>query len=251
MVFNIVVFFLGALIGGVLNRLILQLPLEKPVAFSYCNNCSSLGHWKYKIPLVSFILLKAQCPSCKEKLSIQTFCVELLTASLSLLLFINSQINWAFPILLLLFYVLIVLAFIDLKYKAVPDYLLLSALLLSFIVTPFDLLEALKNACIFAGAFALLEFVMTFYIQNVKARLNKDESLVEQRALGEGDIPVLALIAVLLGLYPAMVAIFLAAFFAIIPALFLKNRGSEIPFIPYLLLGLVIEYLFEISRIII
>ena len=39
-----------------------------------------------------------------------------------------------------------------------------------------------------------------FYIQNIKAKILKDEDLKTQEALGEGDIPIIATIAVILGL---------------------------------------------------
>ena len=53
---------------------------------------------------------------------------------------------------------LLVLSFYDLKYKAVPDYLLLIAFITSFFVTKLDFIEALRNAFICAGAAVLLNF---------------------------------------------------------------------------------------------
>ena len=71
---------------------------------------------------------------------------------------------------------LVVLSFYDFKYKAVPDYLLLFALLSSFFITTLDIFEALQSAFIIAGAFVILNFLVTFYIQNIKSRFLKDKS---------------------------------------------------------------------------
>ena len=147
---------------------------------------------------------------------------------------------------------LLVLSFYDLKYKAVPDYLLLIAFITSFFVTKLDFIEALRNAFICAGAAVLLNFLVTFYIQNIKSRILKDETLKEQVALGEGDIPIIAMIAVILGTTGGIFAIFLGAFFAIIPSIYsnILKKDIQTPFIPYLVLGFLTEYFFNIESFI-
>lgn len=154
-------------------------------------------------------------------------------------------------ILILFFINLLVLSVYDLKYKAVPDYLLLIAFLTSFFVTKFDFLEALKNATICAGFAVLLNFLVTFYIQNIKARILKDETLKNQVALGEGDIPIIASIGVILGLESTLIAILLSSIIAIIQAIYLKfaKNDIEIPFIPSLVFGFFVEYFFSITTI--
>ena len=151
----------------------------------------------------------------------------------------------------LLVYVCITLSFIDFKYKAVPDYLLLIVFVLSFFATSYPLFDAFKNAFLFAGAFVLLNFVITFYIQNIKAKILKDEDLKTQEALGEGDIPIIATIAIILGIKGALIAIFLAAIFAIIPSIYsnLVKKDIQTPFIPYLILGMLSVYFFDLENI--
>ncbi len=95
---------------------------------------------------------------------------------------------------------------------------------LSFFVTSYNLIEAFKNAFIVSGAFVLLNFVLTFYIQNIKAKILKDESLKTQEAMGEGDIPILAILGVILGLKGALIAIFLSSIFAIIPSIYFNIK---------------------------
>ena len=67
---------------------------------------------------------------------------------------------------------LVVLSLYDFKYKAVPDYLLLFAFFSSFFITKFDIFEALQSAFIISGAFVILNFLVTFYIQNIKANFS-------------------------------------------------------------------------------
>lgn len=167
--------------------------------------------------------------------------------------FFYFKLGFSFELLLslILFYILVFLSYMDFKYKAVPDYLLLLVFVLSFLVTNYDFIDALEYACIISGGFVLLNFIVTFYIQNIKSRILKDESLRTQEALGEGDIPILAMIAIVLGIKGAFMAIFLSSVFAIIPGIYnnIKKRSIEIPFIPYLVLGFLIEYFFEFSKV--
>lgn len=247
------VFILGACIGSFLNVVIVRVPKGESIITprSHCQKCGLKIDWYFNIPIFSYLLLKGRCIKCGAKFSIKYFIVEFLTAFITLLLFNKLGLNLEFLIISILFYLMIVLAFIDLEYKAVPD----SILFLFFLVGTFSVynnfLESIKYMFLFVGAFSLLNYVVTFYIQNIKSKIYKDESLREQKALGEGDIPIIAIIGAVLGLKAGIVAIFLAALFAIIPSIYnnFKNKDLETPFIPYLLIGFSIEYLFSISKV--
>jgi leader peptidase (prepilin peptidase)/N-methyltransferase len=144
---------------------------------------------------------------------------------------------------ILLFYNLIVLSFIDFKYRAVPDYLLIIAVIIALLIGD------LKNILLFAGGFVLLELFITFYIQNIKAKITKNKALESQAALGEGDIPILAVIGGILGIHLGISAIFLAALLALLPALYnlISKKEIETAFIPFLSLGLFITLITEFN----
>ena len=248
-------FIFGIVIGSFLNVLILKLPLNEPIFIknrSKCPSCNHLIYWYHNIPLFSYLFLRGACSYCGAKISFQYFLVELITGIITLALFLKLGLTLEFAFMSFLFYVLITLSFIDLKYKAVPDYLLLLALFLSFFATSFSIHDSFKNAFLFSGAMVLLNFIITFYIQNIKSRILKDESLKTQEALGEGDIPIIAMIGVILGVQAGVEAIFLAAFFAIIPAIYsnLVKKDIQTAFIPYLVLGFLTQYFFDLETFI-
>jgi leader peptidase (prepilin peptidase) / N-methyltransferase len=60
------------------------------------------------------------------------------------------------------------------------------------------------------------------------------------------------MIGIILGVTSGMFAIFLAAFFAIIPAIYSNfvKKDVQTPFIPYLVLGFFTEYFFDLETII-
>jgi len=136
-------------------------------------------------------------------------------------------------------YILIILSVIDLKYKAVPDYLLVLLISVTLIYLLLFKIQNFNSFFIFTGAIVIIELYVTYYIQNIKSYILKDKTLQLQKAIGEGDIPIIALIGGVLGLKFGLVAIFLSAIFAIIPAIVNKMTKQEIetPFIPYLSLG--------------
>jgi len=222
--------------------LIYRLPsgisLFKPLG-STCIHCKHSIKWHENIPVFSYLFLKGKCSNCSKPISIVYPLVELTTALVTLLLYMNYSPNWELIVTIALFYTLIVLSFIDLKYKAVPDYLLIIAVILTVIVG--DLIDIL----IFAGGFVLLELVITFYIQNIKAKITKNKDLETQSALGEGDIPIAGVIGGLLGLHLGISAIFMAAVVGLLLSIYnlLSKKEIETPFIPFLSLGLFITFI--------
>jgi leader peptidase (prepilin peptidase)/N-methyltransferase len=251
---NIFVFIFGAVIGSFLNVVIYRVPKGESIIMprSHCTKCNETISWQYNIPIFSYILLNGKCKYCGEVFSSKYFFVEIISAIITLTLFIKLGLSVDFFIMLALFYSLIVLSFIDFEYKAVPDWLLFFSLVLAFISFYDNFFYSITNAFIFAGAFMMLDFFVTFYIQNIKSKITKDETLRTQRALGEGDFPIVAIVGGALGIKSGLIAIFLAALFAIIPSIYnnIKNKDKETAFIPYLSFGLFVEYIFQISKVI-
>jgi len=242
--FNLIILTFGLIFGSFLNMLIYRLPLDISLINpkrSICVDCETQIKSYENIPLLSYIFLKGRCSNCKNKISIIYPRVESITAVVTLLLFMKVGLNLDFFLYLILFYLLIILSFIDFEFKAVPDYLLIFALITAFFIDNFDF----KSMLIFTGGFVLLEIFITFYIQNIKARLTNNKDLETQKALGEGDIPIIAIMGGILGLQLTLIAIFLSAIFAIIPSLFnmIVKKDIETPFIPFLTLGLFIVFI--------
>ena len=246
MIIYLIVFLVGLVFGSFLNVLIHRLPmaisLVKPMG-STCPNCNHGIKWYENIPIFSYLALKGKCSDCSKPISIVYPIVEITTAVVTLMLFMNSWFSLELVLSIALFYTLIVLSFIDLKYKEVPDYLLIIAVALAILVG--DLIDVL----IFTGGFFILELTLTFYIQNIKSRLTKNKELETQRALGEGDMPIAGVIGGLLGLHLGVSAIFLAAILALIPAIYnlFSKKEIETAFIPFLSLGLFITLISEFN----
>ena len=239
MIIYLIILLLGLVFGSFLNVLIHRLPLSislvNPVG-SACPHCNNGIKWYENIPVFSYLALKGRCSNCSESISIIYPIVEIITALVTLTIYLNFMLNWELIAIIALFYTLIVLSFIDLKYRAVPDYLLIIAVVLAIVVG--DIISVL----IFTGGLLLLELIITFYIQNIKAKITGNKELETQRALGEGDMPIAGVIGGLLGIQLGVSAIFLAALLALLPAIYnlFSKKEIETAFIPFLSLGLFI-----------
>ena len=232
-------FAIGLIFGSFLNVLTYRIPLGislfNPIG-SECPHCQHKIKWYENIPVISYVFLKGKCSNCSERISIIYPVVELTTGVVTVLLYNHQWLDLDLILTIVLFYTLIVLSFIDFKFKAVPDYLLIVVVILTLMVGDW------KNALIFMGGFVLLELILTFYIQTIKAKITKNKDLENQRALGEGDMPIAGAIGGLLGIHLGISAIFLAAMLALIPAVYglVVKKEIETPFIPFLSLGLLI-----------
>ncbi|MRJ03007.1 MAG: prepilin peptidase [Epsilonproteobacteria bacterium] len=252
-------FILGAVIGSFINVVILRLPEGESVVYpaSHCPHCREPLRWWHNIPIISWLLLRGRCFYCSSPISIQYPIVELLTGLLFASISLKGGLSLQSLVVALVFTLLLALSLIDLRFKAVPDSLNLLALTLSLFSRP-NIVEALRDALIMAGAFALLRFYVSYYVSKreelwVRRRIEEAPWLrdyypkhIMVEAMGEGDIMVAGTIGAVVGIQLAIVAIFLAALLALPASLYNRfaKRELELPFIPFLSLGFYLSYLF-------
>lgn len=80
----IFLFAMGACVGSFLNVVIWRMPRGESIAFpgSHCPKCGRGIAWYDNIPLVSWIVLRAQCRHCKTEISARYLVIEAITAVL-------------------------------------------------------------------------------------------------------------------------------------------------------------------------
>ncbi len=123
-------FVLGAVIGSFLNVCILRLPAGESIVRprSHCPNCGTLIHGYDNIPILSYILLRGRCRSCKVFISLLYPLVELLTG----ILFVACvwTFGWTLETLkaAMLVSALIVLIFTDVKFRLLPNEVTLNGI---------------------------------------------------------------------------------------------------------------------------
>lgn len=251
----------GILFGSFLNVIILRVPNNESVVFtpSHCTSCNTnLKPW-HNIPLLSWLFLGGKCSYCKAPISIQYPLIELTSGVIFAML--ASKYGLSFPIFMIAmsFLMLLALSVIDLRYKMVPDSLNLLAILFAILGAwnIESLFQNISNAFLFAGAFTLLRFSLSYYLtsryhNSVKKRQTSWNQNYDRlpfiEAMGEGDIMVAATMGALLGVPLTFVAIFFSALLALPILLFVQHKSKEeqkVPFVPFLALATFIVFMLD------
>lgn len=231
----------GALVGSFLNVVILRLPKEgASIIFpaSHCPKCETQLHWFENIPIISWLILRGKCRTCKVSISVQYPLVELAMALLSFCLISKFQLSIAYVGYFVFGAALLTIIVIDLYHQIIPDVISLPGIIFgfcfSFINPSVYWLDSLIG--LFVGGGFLYAIAWAYYI------------LRKQEGMGGGDIKLLAMLGAWLGYQSLLFIVFFSSFTgAIIGIIALKVQKSgantRIPFGPFLsVAGLV--YLF-------
>lgn len=259
-VLALIFFGLGLIIGSFLNVVIFRLNTNRSFGGrSACMSCQKKLCWYELLPVLSFLALRGRCLRCKSKISAQYPVIEFLTGVIfaALYLKLEDALFWtpgafiaAYAFYAAMFSLLVVIAVYDIKHKIIPDSLslLLGALALLGIFF-FDIDDArlffphlptlwqFLSGAMLAAPFALLWLVSS------------------GRWMGLGDAKLAVGLGWLLGpsrlLSGAVLSFWLGAVLGIILVAFSKKykMKSELPFAPYLVLGALIAFLFELHII--
>jgi leader peptidase (prepilin peptidase)/N-methyltransferase len=114
---------LGAIIGSFLNVVIHRLPREESIVFpnSRCPACAGAISPFDNLPVISYLILRGRCRSCRARISPRYPAVEALTAALFGLVFLRDGLTLGLPFDLVFTTALIALVFIDAEHMLLPN----------------------------------------------------------------------------------------------------------------------------------
>jgi len=252
---TIIFFILGLIIGSFLNVVIFRFNTERSFGGrSGCMTCQNKLCWYELIPLASFFALRGRCRNCKTKISIQYPIVELISGLIFAGLFLKFQdifyintfvFSISYAYYATMFSILLIVAVYDFKHKIIPDKLSLIFSIITFIGLFF-----FSNFLFYPHIPSVLEFLSGILLALPFAFL----WLISRGTwMGLGDAKLALGLGWLLGfsgiLSGAVVAFWSGAIVGLVLIVFSKKHGmkTEIPFAPFLVLGVLIAFLFELS----
>ena len=243
--FNLLCLFLiGSIFGSFLNVVIYRVPKKMSIIYpgSHCFRCKKNIPLKYNIPIIGYFLLNGRCVNCSERFPSRYAFVELITAILTIIIYLIFDLTPLFFIYLLLTYLLIAVTFVDIDHFIIPNGFILFGLSVLTISLIFDILSTGWEYSV-SGSFVFAGFL--FFIGLVGQFILKKESI------GFGDVKLGLILGGFLGVEYSILALYLSfALSAIIIIAFYRgkiNSGeTKIPFGPYLAAGTLIS-LFTIS----
>lgn len=233
------------LLSFLLIYLIYRLPREKNVIKykSNCPHCEEKISIFYHIPFFGFLFSKGKYRCCENKMSISKLLVPILTMGLFALCVWRGQdyenAKELYRILMCLFSaVLVIVIFSDFETMIIPDtchVLIIILAILSMIFGYTTITSALLGGTI---------FFISFYIIAIIA-----ERKTGKMALGGGDIKLMGVCGLFLGLGKTLVGLLIGSFLGLIIEVILvsikvKEKGRYIALGPYLAIGMLVAVLF-------
>lgn len=214
---------IGMAWGSFLNVVIYRLPRKISLVFprSACPECKQQIRFYHNIPVLSYLLLGGKCRTCKTRIPVSYFLVEIITPASFWLLYHHYGLNLHFYTTLLFVSALIVLCFIDFYHQILPDPITLPgfglALLYSFFRSDMTFLQALLGAVVGAGVLLLIYGI--YYLVRKK------------EGLGLGDVTMMLLVGAYLGWQAAFLTLILASFLgALVGIFFILFRKKDMQF---------------------
>jgi prepilin signal peptidase PulO-like enzyme (type II secretory pathway) len=283
---SFVFFIFGAIIGSFLNVVLYRFNTGKGLGGrSKCSSCKRTLDARDLFPIVSWIVLRGKCRTCESKISPQYIIVEIFTAILFLFVYLkNAPILDSSPLIfavstaisLVIMSLLVLITVYDLKHKIIPDEFSYSFAAIAFLqiflnfnyeTSSIYLGIPLSNGFIgyeavmmlLSGIFVAFPFYFLWLISS-------------GRWMGLGDAKLALGIGWLLGIKYGFSAIVFAFWIGAVISLIVmggisimkymskKSGGfnsfknlysvkfqSEIPFAPFLIIGLLIVFFLNIS----
>lgn len=234
------VFVLGCCIGSFLNVCIYRLPQDLSIVSprSFCPQCRTPVRGYDNIPLVSYLLLGGKCRTCGAKISGRYPLVEALTGAFAVALYLKFGLTLGFFAFFAFTAALLVITFIDLDHRIIPDVISLPGIAvgfgLSFLLPAPSWTESLIG--LLAGGGSLYLVAIGY------------EALTKREGMGGGDVKLLAMIGAWLGWKAVLFTIFFASLTGTLiggGAMLIQKQGRHyaIPFGPFLAFGALV-YLF-------
>jgi leader peptidase (prepilin peptidase)/N-methyltransferase len=227
-------FIFGTIVGSFANVCIHRLPWRQSLVTpgSHCPFCQQPIHPWHNIPVLSYLWLGGRCTYCHVTISWRYPLVELFCGLLYVFLYYHFGFTVKGVVFIFLTTALLIISFIDLAHKIVPDAITLPGILvglftsLTLTSTSVGLVNGILGLCLGGGLFLLI-------------------ALVSPGGMGIGDVKLIAMIGAFLGWQEVLVTILSSAMIGALVGVSLillkkKGRKDPIPFGPFLAIGALI-----------
>lgn len=220
------IFIFCICIGSFLNVLIYRLPIGEDFVIkrSYCPNCKHELEFYDLLPIFSYLILKGKCRYCDSKISILYPFIEILCGCIGLWCYEMYGFNVRMCLHFMVFAILIVISFIDIKTMLILDEFNIGIIILALIrifMFKLDLFEHIF--------YAFLIVLLVWIINRIKL------------SFGGGDLKLFFSLGLYLG-EEIFLVLLLSIFFGSIYGIYLliikkAERNSFIPFAPFIALA--------------
>ncbi len=237
---EVFIFIMGLCVGSFLNVCIYRLPSSQSIVHprSKCPQCGTPIAFYDNLPLLSYLWLKGHCRHCRVRIGLRYPIVELLGGLFALATFLKFGLTVEALIYFAFIASLLVITFIDLDHRIIPDIITLPGIPIffaaSFAIPTVTYRDALIG--ILAGGGSLFLVAWTYHL------------ITKKEGMGGGDIKLLAMMGGLVAWQGVIFTIFVSSLVGTLSglAVMLQSRKGlklAVPFGPFLSIGC-ITYIF-------
>jgi len=232
---------LGLVIGSFLNVCIYRLPRGKSIVSppSACPGCGKPIRPWHNVPVLSYVWLRGRCSSCGGRISPKYPLVELLNAALYLMVLYRFGATAKGVTVMALMSAFVVVTFIDLDFRIIPDGITLPGIALGLVLGPLAMGTGMVDSMlgVVAGGGLL-------YLVGVFGKL-----VLGKEGMGGGDVKLMAMVGGFIGWRLVLLSIFLGSVMGSLVgvpliALRVMRRDTMIPFGPFLVVGAAVSIFF-------
>jgi leader peptidase (prepilin peptidase) / N-methyltransferase len=230
----------GLCIGSFLNVCIYRLPLGQSIIRprSRCMQCGNSVRAYDNIPVISYLILRGRCRDCRSPISARYPLVEMMSGVFAAMTVLKYGIGLPAMIVFLFIAALLVITFIDLDHRIIPDLISLPGIPVGFAasfglssITPVESLIG-----ILSGGGSLFLVAWGYQL------------LTRREGMGGGDIKLLAMIGAFLGWKGVIFTVFVSSLTGTLAGMAMiglkgGNMKLAVPFGPFLAIG-AIAYVF-------
>ena len=235
-----IIFVFGTVIGSFLNVLIYRLPIgmDFKKGNSICTSCKHQLNWKDLFPLFSWIFLGGKCRYCKAPISPRYPIVEALNGVSYVLVYLflcggNAIEGLSLKLVgyMIMMSALIVVSWVDFEHQIIPDSMWIAIFVGGlFIVGDALVTETFTKEWIISKVIGLFAVSGLFFLVAL---------VTGGRAMGGGDIKLMAAVGFVLGWKAVLIALFMSALFGVLfsigrKIISKKEMKGVIPFGPFL-----------------
>jgi len=210
---------LGLLFGSFLNVCIYRLPRDLSVVSprSFCPECGAQIGWRDNIPILSYAVLRGRCRHCRKPIGVRYPVVEATLAILLVAIIYRyggtlAGLKWSVFVA-----IMVALFWTDIEERLLPDEFTLGGALAGVVFAVFVMVPGaagelllpghapIVRSLVNAGVAALFIAGPVWFIGFAYSQLRKKEGL------GLGDVKLLLLLGVFLGLEDGLLALLIGA----------------------------------------
>jgi len=161
----------GVMIGWLSTKILWQFPNRQNIFHAVkCNSCAARTKLLHQLPIIGYILSDGKCTECGKRTPLFVIILPIIMPILLVLLNIKFQFSLLFFQYSILTIAGILIFFLDLHHRIIPDIITLPMIVIAIIFSFFNDLgfwNALKRICIRSRNFHSCCFNFSAYYKNV------------------------------------------------------------------------------------